>query len=365
MSERIALLIESDGPGGAESVVLALAEEYRNAGHTVFPVVHGGGPRWLTDRLLKAGFPVHSPVLRRSVDPAAVRDLARWMHANRVTAAHAHEFTTSVYGGAAARIRSVPSIITMHGGKAYTYALRRRVALSLAARSAHAVVGVSRDTANLLADSLWLHRDRIDVVPNGVNVKPGDRARGRRSLKLMVDDRLLLAVGNLYRVKGHDVLVHAAALMSQDTTLPPWHIAIAGRGDQEAALRELIERLGVQRRVSLIGLRDDVPDLLAAADLFVMPSRSEGLPMAILEAMFAGTPVVCSRVGGIPELLDHGALGALCTADDPADLARHLAAALLDEDTTYARAKTAQARARTRYSARAMAATYLSLLARA
>lgn len=364
MNERIALLIESDGPGGAESVVLALAHEYRSAGCEVFPVVHQGGPGWLSGRLRDAQFPVHRPALRRPLDPVAVRDLSQWMRANGITAAHAHEFTTSVYGGAAACLSGVRMVMTMHGGMAYTAALRRRVALSLAAHSAHAVVGVSSATADMLAQKLWLARERVTVVPNGVRARTGNRESGRHALGLAPEERLLLAVGNLYPVKGHDILVRAAGLMDQRPELPAWRIAIAGRGDQEPALRSLIGELEVAHRVSLLGLRDDVPDLLAAADLFVMPSRSEGLPMAMLEAMFAGRPVVASHVGGIPDLLEHGSLGSLCEPDDPRALADALVQALTHAQATRSRAMQAQRRAEERYSAAAMAQAYLSLLLR-
>lgn len=364
MSERIALLIESDGPGGAESVVLALACEYRSAGHLVFPVVHKGGPGWLTGRLEAAGFSVHQPALRRPLDLTAVLELAQWMRSCGITAVHAHEFTTCVYGSAAAKLTGVPSLLTMHGGTGYTYALRRRVALSIAARLSKCLVGVSADTADTLARSLWLRRDRVQVVLNGVKPREGDRKRGRLALGLRDEERLLLAVGNLYSVKGHDILVRAASLLRSHGDLPPWRIAIAGRGEQAEMLRRLILELELADCVTLLGLRDDVPDLLAASDLFVMPSRSEGLPMAILEAMFAGIPVVASRVGGIPDVLEQGDLGLLFESEDPNALAGAIHSALSNEKQARSRSKAARDRAVTSFSSRAMATSYLRLLGR-
>ncbi len=362
MTQRIALMIESDGPGGAESVVVTLALQYRAAGHEVFPVVHAGGPGWLSSRLMGEGFSVHRPALKRPLDPVALWNLSLWMHANAISAVHSHEFTTSVYGSAGARIRGTRCVMTMHGGKSYTLALRRRIALAFAARASHSVVGVSLDTATLLERSLWLPNGRVKVVPNGIPARLGDRARGRAALGLSSGERLILAVGNLYPVKGHAVLVHAAGLLEQSSDLPPWRIAIAGRGNQEQPLRELIAEVGATERVSLLGLRDDIPDLLAAADVFVMPSLSEGLPMAILEAMHAKVPVVCSSVGGVPELLEDGELGLLFQPGAPQELSHALHDALLNEKAGHDRALRAHRRVEARYSAKAMADAYLSLL---
>jgi len=365
MNERIALLIESDGPGGAESVVLALAHEYRSAGNEVFPVVHQNGPGWLSSRLSSSGFSVLRPSLNGPVDPSAAIELARWMRRERITAVHSHEFTTSVYACAPARILGLPSIMTMHGGLGYTYAMRRRLALSLAARMSTAVVGVSDATADTLAESLWLDRRRVHVVSNGIIARSGDRANGRALLSLSPDDYLVLAVGNLYTVKGHDVLIKAAAMLKQDWSLPSWRVAIAGRGGEEATLRKLIEALGLEDKVFLLGLRDDIPDLLAAADVFAMPSLSEGLPMALLEAMFSSTPVVASRVGGIPDLLEHGALGLLCSAGDTDSLAQVLRESLSERASATERAERAFHRASERYSAASMAQAYLDILSNA
>lgn len=364
MSERIALLIESDGPGGAESVVMSLATEYRSAGHHVFPVVHRNGPGWLSGRLISAGFSVYQPALRRPLDPSAFRALSSWMRTHTITAVHTHEFTTSVYGSVAAKMQGLRCVMTMHGGKSYTLALRRRVALALAARCAHHVVGVSGDTATVLEESLWLPRGSVTVVPNGVPARAGHRKRARAALGLAAGERLILAVGNLYPVKGHAVLVRAAGLLARRSDLPTWRVAIAGRGDQEQPLRQLIAEEQVADRVSLLGLRDDIPDLLAAADLFVMPSLSEGLPMAILEAMYAGVPVVCSSVGGVPDVLEHGSLGLLFPAGDASSLAQALEESLVQEAIGRDRAMRAQQRVETRYSAKAMADAYLSLLTR-
>ena len=136
----------------------------------------------------------------------------------------------------------------------------------------------------------------------------------------------MVAVGNLYPVKDHATLLRALA------RLPAARVAIAGRGDQEEPLRRLAAELGLSDRVHLLGLRDDVETVFAAADVFVQPSLSEGLPLAVLEAMANGLPVVATRVGGIPEAVVDGKTGLLVPPGDPAALAAALAAVLDADD---------------------------------
>jgi glycosyltransferase involved in cell wall biosynthesis len=237
--------------------------------------------------------------------------------------------------------------------------MRRRVALSLAARLSRAVVGVSQNTADTLATSLRLARSRVQVIPNGIEPKAGDRRAGREAFGVGDDERVVLAVGNLYPVKGHDTLVRAAAALSTYSDLPPWRVFIAGRGDQEQPLRALIAAHNLEGRVSLLGLRDDIADLLAGADIFAMPSRLEGLPLAVLEAMLAKRPVVCSQVGGMPDLLEHGRLGALVPPEDPDALAGALRGIMRQYDEASRVAEAAFDTIFETYSADAMTTAYL------
>jgi len=361
MSPRIGLLIETDGPGGAESMFLTLARGLRQDGFDVRPVVLGGGMGWLSDRLRQHDFPVFQPLLRRPIDAGLVEALVRWIRRESITVLHSHEFTMSFYAALAGMIRPVPFVMTMHGGTSYASVLRRRVALAAAARSARAVVGVSDRTAVQLSDALWLDRGKITVVPNGVDARYGSRELGRQSLALRSDERLILAVGNLYEIKGHEYLIRAAALLRANTSLSRWKVAIAGRGVEEERLLKLIHELDLSNHVSLLGLRNDVPDLLAAADLVVMPSLSEGLPMAVLEAMFAGKPLIGTNVGGIPELIQNRQSGLLVEPKDSAGLAGAIAEILLGPEQAKIYGKAARQSVTSRYSSSAMIRAYESL----
>ncbi len=136
-----------------------------------------------------------------------------------------------------------------------------------------------------LCHDLRLRPSRVHVVPNGIPAASVTDPGIRQSLGLPEDSQLLLAVGNCSAGQGHKHLIRA--LRAITVQHPRAHLAIAGRGDLLPELKALAGGLGVGDRVHFLGLRGDVAGLLAAADVFVMPSLSEGLPIAILEAMFA------------------------------------------------------------------------------
>jgi glycosyltransferase involved in cell wall biosynthesis len=359
--KKLALMLESDGPGGAESVVLTLAHGMRERGIDVRPVAFAPGQGWMSGQLKAAGFELFMPSLARPLDPAFVGRLARWLRKESITHMHAHEFTMSFYAGVAGGLSGVAHTMTMHGGTGFANALRRRIALSASARRASAVVGVSESTCNHLADSLWLRRESIDMVPNGIRVREGNRNSTRASLGLQSAEQLVLAVGNLYEVKGHSILVDAAARLESMQIERPWRIAIAGRGDQRELLERKIGEHGIAHRVSLLGLRNDIPDLLAAADGWVMPSLNEGLPVALLEAFMARVPVVCTAVGGIPSLVRHEETGLLVPPSDADALARALARLLSATHSNEAMVAAAARLAEDRYGQARMIDRYLEL----
>ncbi len=359
----VAQIIESDGPGGAETVVLQLSEELRRRGHVVRPIVLEGGEGWLSGRLKACGFEVATMPFNHSlpIDPRFVLQLSSWIRENRIDVIHSHEFTMSVYAGIARRLTGVRHVLTLHGSTYFASAVHRRLAMRAVVRHATATVGVSGSTCEAIREPLRLTSDEVTQIPNGIKFLVGDRAKARRAMGAEDSERIIVAVGNLYPVKGHDVLVRAAAHLAQMNTLPEWRVVIAGRGDQAAKLQEMIEGAGLSNRVTLLGLRSDIPDLLAAADCWVMPSRSEGLPMALLEAMHSSLPIVCSAVGGIPSVLEPAEAGLLVAPDDPMQLASAIARLLASPTLASAYGKRAAEVASLHYSIGAMTDSYLRI----
>lgn len=316
---RIAHLIESDGPGGAERMLASLASELQAAGGHNVVVVPTNGEGWLARELAGTGVTIEPFHLDRPVSATCARHLQAILHRHRIGVAHSHEFTMAVYGAYASWRAGVGHLITMHGSRYYAGRWRRRIALRAAVALSDCVVAVSTHLAAALSRDLWIRRSRIATIPNGVRSLPGERASLREELRLSPGDYLLLAVGNLYPVKGHQFLIEALALLRD--RYPRAHVAIAGRGGLADSLLGRAHELGLSGRVHLLGLRSDIPNLLAAADVFVLPSLSEGLPLALLEAMFARLPVVASDVGEVRSVLKGGRAGVLVGPGDPGQLA--------------------------------------------
>lgn len=357
-SQRIVLAIESSGPGGAENVVLRLAEELRRTGD--HPIVATLRPGWLTRRAEEAGFPVWVDPQRHGVDLSWVVRFAQRLRRERIDILHAHEPTMSLFGGTAAIVARVHALSTLHG-RHHISARRLRVLAYRALRAFGVeIVAVSQDLADFLAQELGLPASALRVVNNGIPLssppalsgRAARTAAARAALSLPLDGPLLVAVGNLYPVKDHATLLRAAAFV------PEAHVAIAGRGDEEENLRRLADELGISERIHLLGLQENVELVLEAGDVFVQPSLSEGLPLAILEAMAACLPVVATAVGGVGEAVLESETGFLVPPGDPERLADGLRRVLESGDGGRALAAAGRSRVEAEFSVIEMARRY-------
>ena len=359
---RVAHLIETDGPGGAERMLAQLAGELQAGGCPGVAFLPAGQEGWLSRELAAAGIVVEYFQLDRPLSARLAASLAAGFRRHRIDLAHSHEFTMAFYGAWAARRARVPHVITMHGARYYAGRLRRKLALRAAAGLSGGIVAVSQALAGQLSRDLWIRSTRITTIPNGVRFDPLAESTIRSELALSPEDHLVVTVGNLYPVKGHRVLLDAAALLSSQH--PNLHVAIAGRGELAAALAEQARELGFAGRLHLLGLRSDVANVLAAADVFVLPSLSEGLPLALLEAMCAARPIVASAVGEVPVALAAGAAGLLVEPGNATALAAALHRVLANRFEAQLLGKSAQARAAAEYGIARMVTRYAALYER-
>jgi glycosyltransferase involved in cell wall biosynthesis len=173
------------------------------------------------------------------------------------------------------------------------------------------------------------------LLPNVIDAKAfaaqaGEPGATRRELNVPEDAPLVTMVGRLAPQKGVDVLLGAAAKVIGQS--PAARFAVVGSGPHAAALQQQATIHGLDGAVQFLGYRRDVASILGASDVVVMPSRSEGLPLVLLEALALGRPVVASRVGGVPDLVRHGDTAWLIPPDDPAPLAEGILALLRDPD---------------------------------
>ena len=360
---RVAYLIDTDGPGGAERVVADLAKSFRASEGRCVVFLPAVGEGWLGRELADSGVVVESFRWGRAVSPAWVRSFADAFRRHGITIAHSHALYMAMYGAWASRIAGIPHVITMHGGRYYAERLRRRIAMRSAMALSAATIAVSRQLGDQMSRDLWVRRSAIEMVSNGVRYRPADGSAVRRELGLATGDRLAVSIGNLYPVKGHQYLVDALARIAGRH--PTLHVAVCGRGDLAAELRSRADALGVGSRVHLLGLRSDVNAVLAAGDVFVLPSLSEGLPLALLEAMFAGCPIVATDVGEVSAALGHGEAGVIVRPGDASDLASSLNALLDDPDRARMLGARARARAASEYDRSQMVQRYRSIYERA
>jgi glycosyltransferase involved in cell wall biosynthesis len=229
-------------------------------------------------------------------------------------------------------------------------------------RWVHAVYVNSDDVAaHLLRVVPGLPAARVVRIANALEPREASPADLRGELGLPADALLLLGVGGLERRKGFDIAVQALALPGLEAP----HLVLAGDGPARAPLQRQAEALGVADRLHLLGQRTDVPALLRAVDAFVLPSRREGMPVALMEAMAAGLPAVATRAGGVAELLERGGppAGWVVPVNDAPALAAALRELLSDPAAARTRAAAARQRVLTDYTVDRLVTSLERLLA--
>jgi glycosyltransferase involved in cell wall biosynthesis len=256
-----------------------------------------------------------------------MRRLGRRLRASGAQVVHTHDYRSNILGGVVTRRpdASVPWVATVHLYTNTTRRLRLYRAVDLfLLRLADRVVTVSRDQRRMLL-ARGVDRRRLVLVPTVVDAAAcvaaaGEPAEARAALALPPGARVVTLVGRLTAQKGVDTFLDAARLVL--ARRPETRFVIVGDGPDRAWLEARAEAGGLNGAAAFLGYRSDIPRVLAASDIVVMPSRAEGLPHLLLEAMAVERAVVASQVGGIPDVVHHGETGLLvrpAAADEVAD----------------------------------------------
>ena len=310
--------------------------------------------------------------VRTCVMPLAGRFNFQWFRAclrllrkEHVALIHAHEFSAILCGWIVAMLAGVPFVATVHGKNYFWEKLRRRVVYRLVSRHG-TVIAVSKDLKQFICDTVGVPEKRVEVIYNGVApaqmITDEEIQTCKAELEVSGCYPLLGVVGSLYPVKGHRFLLEAMPEILR--RWPNARLLVIGRGELDVALKEQVEQLAVGANVHFLGMRQDVPRLLSVLDVFILPSLSEGLSLALLEAMASGKPVVATRVGGNPELIDHGRTGFLIQPEDGKDLAAHLLNLLSDPGMMQQFGRQASERVQQHFSMGQMVDRYRDLYAR-
>ena len=357
MRRGILYFSTSSGPGGAERLVNRLAVRFNTGSFR--PHVCLFRPGWVQQQCERDGISTSVIPNKGLFDITWLRRFLAMIRKEQVHLIHAHEFDAIVHGTLAAAIARIPIVATIHGKNYYWEKATRRMAYRFVSRYAR-MVTVSKDLKEFVTEHTGIPGERIQMIYNGIDAFPDigaqEQARARYEIGLGDDDQIVGAVGSLYPVKGHRYLI--AAIPSVIRACPTTKFVLIGRGDQEVALKEQVKKLGLEKYVYFLGLRPDIGRLLSIMDIFVLPSLSEGLSVATLEAMASAKPVVATRVGGNPELVIEGETGMLVPSEDSEALAQSITTFLLDKERARIFGKKGRARVERRFHINMMIEEY-------
>lgn len=317
-------IVQRLAPGGIEVLAVRLAQSLpgRNAIISLEGETEALRASW--PLLGSSGVEIHALGKKGGVSPALVWRLARLLWRLRPRTAFTHHIGPLLYGGLAARLVDVCNLVHVEHDVWHHREPRRVHQMRLASAVLHPTfAAISTEAAEAVRRATGTKT--VVILPNGVDIAAyghDDRAAARGSLGLPASGRVIGTVGRLEKVKGHDVLIRAMALMPEDVRL-----AVVGDGGARTELTRLAEELQLSGRVLFAGHRDDVARLYPAFDVFCLPSRREGLPIAVLEAQASGVPVVATDVGAVRDALCPLS-GRAVPPEDPAALAAALASVL-------------------------------------
>ncbi|MCB1917355.1 MAG: glycosyltransferase family 4 protein [Rhodocyclaceae bacterium] len=310
---RILQILHNHKAGGAENHLVALSEGLRARGHEI--EFAGAACSRVAEMMAAAGFSVHDLDFRGHYDLPALFKLVTLARRNRFDLIHTHLVRAARYGRLAARASGTPLTCTVHDLLSWRHYPRR-----------HCLIAVS-DAVRQNLIGKGFERERIRVIhPGARDCGLGEgaaeaRAQTRAELGIDEDTIAIGIIGRVAEVKAHDVALDAIGQLATLTARPFCLLVVGpitgwGRALQAGCTRP---------EVRWLGARQDIPRLLAAIDICIQPSHSEGMPLALMEAASAAKPVVASRVGGVPEIIEHERSGLLVPPRSTGELAAALA----------------------------------------
>ncbi len=349
--------------GGAEVLAARLARQLVGLYRFVFICLDELGT--LGEDLLRDGFPVHVLCRQRGLDWRCARRMAELFRQEKVDLVHAHQYTPFFYGITARFLwRRSPVLFTEHGRWFPDYPRTKRiVANRLLLERRDRVVGVGEAVRQALIVNEGIPIERVSVIYNGIDVStfegPDHRETVREELGLGRDDLVVTLVARLDPLKDHPTAIRTLQHVVRRNANA--RLVLVGDGPERDSIRALVREHRLDEHVHLIGQRSDVARLLSAADIALLTSVSEGIPLTLIEAMAAGLPVISTRVGGVVEIVEEGRTGLLAPVGDDATLARLVDTLANDANLRNRMGQLGRERARELFSERQMHARYLRL----
>ncbi len=341
--------------GGTEAQLTQTAIRLAARGHNV-TVGCITSPGKYASELQTAGIPVHQFYPGNSLFSfrclGALWSLRQFLRRNKVDVVHTYDLYSNLVGIPAAWLAQVPTIISSRRelGVWWWYTPRNRKILRAVQSLSTWVVANSNAVRDCLIEDGYA-RDRIRVIYNGIDTDRFRRTEGRNELlpEVPQECKLAVLVANMHvRTKGHEVLIDAARSVCERA--PNLRFLLVGDGELRSEFEARVRESGLAKYFLFCGLRDDVPKLLPICDFGILASSAEGMPNAVLEYMSAGLAVVATRVGGAPELIEHGVTGLLVPPNDAPAMAAALLTLINDESLVKSLGQAALQRAQNCFS---------------
>lgn len=357
----ICQVLHSLNVGGAEVLAYRLAKRLRERYRFVFACLDDLGP--LGEELRAAGSVVEVLARKSGFDFACARRLAQFARHHDVDLLHAHQYTPFCYSIMPTSWRRRPPVLfTEHGRWHPDHPRMKRILfnrLLLARRDR--VVGVGESVRQALIRNEGLPARRVGVIYNGVDLdrfetSTEDRVAARRELGLDDDSLAIIQVARLDGLKDHATAIRTIERVA--AVVPNARLLLVGEGPERAMIEQEVDQRNVRPFVRLLGLRQDIPRLLVASDLFLLTSISEGIPVTLIEAMGCRLPVVSTSVGGVAEVVEAEATGLLAPAGDDRGLADAVISLSRDPTRRAAMGESGRQRAKRLFSEEQMHAQY-------
>ena len=362
MAKRIAHFIDTFVFGGAERVLIDLTAALGDYGFET-AIFHFGHPE-ITAECDRKGLshfivPGHNLYKSTKTLPLFALKFRSFIKKHKVSLLHSHLFGPIVAGSMAAFLARIPHVGTLHDVYIVEEKPARIKLLQLAALLGTKLITVSKQMEKFYTLSGFFPRNTFQTIYNGVDTSQYNPLQSpivRKQLGLQSTDFLIAAVGRLVKLKGFDLLIAALSELKN----PRVKLIIIGDGPESEPLKELSDKLNVRDQTLFLGFREDIPALLTAANLFVLPSYSEGLSRSLLEAMASGLTCVATNVGGNPELIEDRQSGFTIAPGDIQSLSECLTYITTNPQTLKTIGETAKNRIEQNFSFETMLKSYLN-----
>lgn len=352
--------------GGAEVLAARLAWQLRDRYRFLFICLDELGT--LGEELRGEGFSVSVLDRRPGLDWRCLRRLNEIICRERVDLVHAHQYAPFFYSASSRLLGSRPPVLFSEHGRAHPdYPRWKRILANRALlHKRDRVVAVGEAVRQALIRNEGIAPGRVEVIYNGIplerfdlRLSASERAAVRTEIGLNSDDLVLIQVARLDYLKDHATAIRTLERLV--SSRGDARLVLVGEGPERQTIEKLVGDRGLEAHVKFLGLRTDVPRLLAAADIAVLSSISEGIPLTLIEAMAAGLPVVSTRVGGVPEVVDDGQTGLLSPAGDDDSLAQNVLRVANSSELHTQMGRQGRDRAEAMFSEHRMHAAYLRL----